>query len=139
MQIMDKGLESLQEVSKKCLDTQNTFVKCKQALQLKKEKLFVTKNFQAWELPDDKKDLINNKLEAVKLMLPKATQDITCQQNYVGFFFNQFKIQSEEYFKSTHTILSFLMNEELAQSMLFYSEISKCFQSVMVHINIKRP
>jgi hypothetical protein len=73
MQMLDKGIDSVQDVAKKCVETHSYFLKTKQSLLAKKEKLFLVKNISAWELPESKSNLLNNKKDALKEMLPKVT------------------------------------------------------------------
>ena len=72
MQMLDKGIDSLQDVAKRCAENHSNFLKAKQSLITKKEKLFLVKNIAAWELPESKSHLLNNKAEALKEMLPKV-------------------------------------------------------------------
>jgi hypothetical protein len=71
----------VQDTAKKCLETHSYFLKTKQSLQTKKEKLFLVKNISAWELPESKSNLLNNKTEALKEMLPKVIVIIRLPMN----------------------------------------------------------
>ena len=71
IQILDKEMESHQDVAKRAGESYSQYNKAKQVLQSKKDKLFESKNVNQWKMKDAQCDL-NSKLEAQKLMLPKV-------------------------------------------------------------------
>ena len=86
---------SMRELHSKATDFEMEYFKNRQVLDRKKEKIFQHGDHTRWEIPQHElsavpSSILNNRTEALKIMLPKESFELEKQRMKFAFYQSQF-------------------------------------------------